>query len=44
MGEIYLPVVCGKMSADFVGRERRGANVRIRIYPLTNGTSLGQIT
>ena len=28
---------------EFVGWERRGLNVRIRICLLTNGTSLGQI-
>lgn len=43
MGEIYLPVLCGKISVDFMGGERKGANVRIRICPLTNDTSLGQI-
>ena len=43
MGELYLPVLCRKMSANLVGGERRRANVRIRICPLTNGTSLGQI-
>ena len=43
MGEIYLPVLCGNMSVNLVGGERRGANVRIRICPLTNGISLGQI-
>ena len=24
VGEIYLPVLCGKMSMNLVGRERRG--------------------
>ena len=43
MGEIYLPVLCGKMFVNLVGGERRGANVRIRTCPLTNGINLGQI-
>ena len=43
MGEIYLLVLCGKMSTNLVGGERRGANVRIRICLMTIGTSLGQI-
>ena len=43
MGEIYLPVLFGKMSMNLVGGDRRGANVRIRICPLTSGTSLGQL-
>ena len=43
MGEIYLPVLCGKMSVNLAGGKRRGANVRIRICLLTNGINLGQI-
>ena len=43
MGELYLPVVCGKMSTNLVVGERSGANVRIRICPPTNGTNLGHI-
>ena len=34
---------CRKMSTNLVGGERRWVNVRIRICPLANGTSLGQI-
>ena len=43
VGEIYLPVLCGKMPVNLVGGERSRANVRIRIRPLTSGISLGQI-
>ena len=43
VGEIYLPVLCREMSANLVDGERSGANVSIRICPLTNRTSLGQI-
>ena len=42
VGEIYLPVLCRKMSANLVGGEKMGANVRFRICPLTNSTNLGQ--
>ena len=42
MGELYLPVLCGKMSANLVGGERREAKVRICL--LRNGTDLGHIT
>ena len=34
---------CRKMSTNLVGGDRRWVNVRIRICPLANGTSLGQI-
>ena len=40
VSEIYL---CGKMSANLVGGEKRGVNVRIMVCLLTSGTSLGQI-
>ena len=42
MGELYLPVLCGKMSVNLVGGERGEVNVRICL--LTNGTNLGHIT
>ena len=43
MGEVKLPVLCRKDACEFGEWEKEGVNVRIRICPLKNGTSLGEI-